>query len=120
MTDNNEQFKKRLEDEKRLLENELRSLGRKVSEGNNSDWETTQSDINVLDSDKNESADRIEDFEERVATEGELEARLVDVNKALSKIEKGTYGICEKGDHPIEPERLEANLSARTCVAHMD
>ena len=119
MTTDTEQLKKRLNEEKKLLESELKSLGRKIP-GRKNDWETVPSDIDISDSDKNEAADRIEDFEERIATEGELETRFIEINRALSKIEKGTYGICEKGDHPIEPERLNANPSARTCMAHME
>ncbi|MEK7662319.1 MAG: TraR/DksA C4-type zinc finger protein [Patescibacteria group bacterium] len=115
---NTEQFKKQLLDEKLLLENELSSLGRKVP-GSKNDWETTQSNMDILNSDKNEAADRIEDLEERISTENELEIRFSEINRALSKIEKGTYGICEKGDHPIEPARLKANPGARTCMAHM-
>jgi RNA polymerase-binding transcription factor DksA len=39
------------------------------------------------------------------------------VDLALSKIEKGTYGICERCGNPITPERLEAIPYARLCMS---
>jgi DnaK suppressor protein len=37
-----------------------------------------------------------------------LRSNLSDVERALSKMEAGTYGICERCGWPIPPERLEA------------
>ena len=37
-----------------------------------------------------------------------LRSNLSDVERALSKMEAGTYGICERCGRPIAPERLEA------------
>lgn len=42
---------------------------------------------------------------------------LHDVQLALEKLDKGTYGICERCGKPIDPERLEALPSARLCVS---
>jgi len=36
--------------------------------------------------------------------------------KALGKLEKGTYGICEKCGLPIDPARLQADPSATLCI----
>src|ERR1700741_4863490 len=46
-----------------------------------------------------------------------LPENLHDVDLALSKIDKGTYGICERCGNPISPERLEAIPYARLCVS---
>jgi len=46
-----------------------------------------------------------------------LRENLHDVDLALSKIEKGTYGTCERCGNPISPERLEAIPYARLCVS---
>jgi RNA polymerase-binding transcription factor len=46
-----------------------------------------------------------------------LRENLRDVEAGLSKIEKGTYGICERCGEPISPERLEAIPYARLCVS---
>jgi len=42
-----------------------------------------------------------------------LRENLHDIDLALAKIEKGTYGICERCGDPIAPERLEAIPYAR-------
>jgi len=42
---------------------------------------------------------------------------LVEVNDALSRIEDGTYGICEGRGEPIGKPRLKAIPWARYCVA---
>lgn len=45
-----------------------------------------------------------------------LEEELAEVEAALDRIEKGTYGIDERTGEPIAPERLEALPAARTNV----
>lgn len=42
---------------------------------------------------------------------------LAEVNNALSRIEEGTYGICEGRGEPIPKQRLKAIPWARYCVA---
>ena len=44
-------------------------------------------------------------------------AYLLELEDALRRIEKNTYGICENCDAKIPPRRLEAYLAARLCVA---
>lgn len=34
--------------------------------------------------------------------------RLLEIESALGRIERGTYGVCEETDEPIEVERLRA------------
>lgn len=34
--------------------------------------------------------------------------RLLEIESALGRIERGTYGVCEETDEPIEIERLRA------------
>ena len=41
---------------------------------------------------------------------------LHDVDAALERIAKGTYGTCESCGAPIPPERLEARPVASLCV----
>jgi DnaK suppressor protein len=42
--------------------------------------------------------------------------RLREVEYALSKIDSGSYGICEEYDEPIEKVRLEKMPWARLCI----
>ena len=44
-------------------------------------------------------------------------ARLADIDDALSRLEAGTYGVCEQCGDAIAVERLQARPSARTCFA---
>jgi len=114
---NTDQIKQKLEEEKVLLEGELGSLGRVDKTG---DWEATPEVQSAPEADENDLADRAEDFEERSSTLNVLESRLSDVNIALDKIAKGSYGKCENCGNPIEEDRLEANGSARTCKSCME
>ena len=41
---------------------------------------------------------------------------LVEVDAALSRLEAGTYGVCERCGGPIAAGRLEARPTARTCI----
>jgi len=42
---------------------------------------------------------------------------LIEIDIALSRIENGTYGICEMNGEPIPKARLEAIPWARYCIA---
>jgi DnaK suppressor protein len=52
----------------------------------------------------------------RVGTARELEAMLRDVDRALQKIEEGTYGICDRCGKLIPEERLDARPWSVLCV----
>jgi DnaK suppressor protein len=45
-----------------------------------------------------------------------LDAKLRDVERALEKLDAGTYGTCDVCGRPIAPERLEAIPWAVLCV----
>ena len=47
-----------------------------------------------------------------------LENKLGDVERALEKLDEGTYGMCDVDGEPIAPERLEAMPWAVVCVKH--
>ena len=47
-----------------------------------------------------------------------LDAKLRDVERALEKLDKGTYGICEVCGSTIAAERLEAIPWAVRCIDH--
>lgn len=46
----------------------------------------------------------------------ELRDALADVERALSKLDQGTYGLCERCGRPISPPRLEAMPAVKTCI----
>ena len=115
-----EKYKAKLEEEKKLLEEELKSLGKFDSE--TGDWEATaDSDItNQEVADEADMAEKAEDYEERVSKVSVLERKLDEVNSAIEKMGTGSYGICEKCGKQIEEARLEANPSAKLCEVCMN
>ena len=114
-----ELYKEKLEQEKKILEEELGSLGKVDKTG---EWEAVpESETNTQEvQDEADMAERAEDYEERSIKLFRLENRLDDVNKALEQIETDTYGICEKCSNEIEEDRMEANPAARTCKKCME
>jgi DnaK suppressor protein len=61
----------------------------------------------------NEAISRIE----RVAQADVLAATLEDVDRALEKLDEGTYGICDRCGAPISEERLEARPWTSLCMS---
>jgi RNA polymerase-binding transcription factor DksA len=114
---NTEHFKQLLQKELSTLETELRSVGH-INPDNPKDWEPSSGEVDVNASDSADIADNIESYESNTAVLKQLETQYNDVKRALDKIEKGTYGICEISGDPIEAARLEANPAARTNLAH--
>jgi RNA polymerase-binding protein DksA len=47
-----------------------------------------------------------------------VEAELSDVERALRRLDDGTYGTCEVCGRPISEERLEAMPATRLCIEH--
>lgn len=64
---------------------------------------------------RNETTGDAADQSSRLMQENELmsfhaqwKRQLMEIEKALSRIENGTYGICEETEEPIEASRLKA------------
>lgn len=51
-----------------------------------------------------------------VILEQRLKNDLREIEAALKKIKKGTYGICERCKKPIDPARLEVKPQAVYCL----
>lgn len=118
MAINTTHFKERLLNEEVNLKSELSDIA-SYSEVTNS-WEAMPEEQNGPEADPNDLADRGEGYEKRSETVKTLSKRLSDIEIALGKIEKGSYGICEATGEQIETDRLEANPAARTNKAHMN
>jgi len=54
---------------------------------------------------------------EAEALAGQLRDALAEVEAAIDRLEKGTYGYCERCGQPISRARLEAKPAARRCIA---
>jgi len=89
---------------------------------------TIESNIARLKSEREgiSTADDIVDLEDEVSIEAESrneaallaqqQHELAEVDRALAKIEKGTYGICEASGVPIPLERLRVMPHARCGI----
>ena len=107
-----------LEAEKDSLEEELASHGRMQSE--TGDWQGSSAGFEGQEPDPIDVADQIEELVTNTPLVEELEQKHKDVEDALEKIDNGTYGTCEECGEEIPVNRLEANPSARMCIAHAE
>lgn len=111
--------KNKLEAQLTTVITELSTIG--VLDVSTDNWEAVpEHEEGVTHADENTNADMTEDWNERRATLSDLEREYRDIKRALTKIEIGTYGICEIGGEIIEAERLAYKPDARTCTAHMN
>lgn len=111
--------KHKLEAQLTTVTTELSTIG--VLDVTTDNWEAIpEQEEGVTHADENTNADMVEEWNERRAALTDLEREYRDVKRALTKIENDTYGICEVGGEPIEPERLAYRPDARTCTAHMN
>lgn len=62
-----------------------------------------------------EAAESFE-FEKRLALEKQIMSKLAQIDHALDKFAKGTYGFCDICGKPINPGRLEALPQANLCL----
>lgn len=113
-----ELHKKRLEDELKKVEEELKTVGH-VNPRNAKDWEANPQALDVDTADEEEVAEKIESYEENSAILEQLEIRMNEVKDALYRIENSTYGTCMVCGVQIEEDRLLANDAATTCMAHI-
>lgn len=47
-----------------------------------------------------------------------LQSQLSDVERALTRLDEGTYGTCEICSEPISAERLDAIPATSRCIGH--
>lgn len=111
-------YQSRLEEEKLVLEKELATVGRR-NPSNPNDWEPVPQETGQ-EADPNDRADLIEHFGDNTAILKDLEIRYNEVCAAIARIDAGTYGVCEVSGGVIEKDRLDANPTARTCIAHVN
>jgi len=66
---------------------------------------------------REEEATETLELETRLALEKRVRDQLADIEHALSKFEKGTYGLCDSCGQSIDPARLEALPQANLCLS---
>lgn len=55
---------------------------------------------------------------ENMVLAAQLRSELDEVERALLKLDAGSYGVCETCGNAIAPARLEAKPAARFCIEH--
>ncbi|MDD2730782.1 MAG: TraR/DksA family transcriptional regulator [Candidatus Portnoybacteria bacterium] len=108
------QAKKNLLERKSQLEKELGGFALKDKKVPG-DYDSRFPDLGTLQS-SDEDAQRVTAYENRLSVEYALESRLAEINLTLKKIDKGTYGQCEKCGQPIGEKRLAAMPEAKFCL----
>ncbi len=108
-----EELKEKLEKEKFSLEKELESF---ATEDKNIKYNWDVKRPNTEDTDMEEKADEVEEYDNLLSLEHSLELKLKDVNLAIEKIKKDGYGKCEKCGKEIEEQRLLACPEAKLCI----
>ncbi len=114
---NTKPFAQKLEEEKVKLESEMAGIGRR-NLSVPGDWEPLPSETGS-EPDLADQADVVMSRDNTTAIFADLEARYDNVLAALSRIEKGTYGVCQVCGGTIEEARLSADPAAATCVKHL-
>ena len=107
---NSRQLRSRLESEQKRLLGELEQL--KVS-GQPAEVRREGSPFGKREEEATESFE----LEKRLAIEKQIRGQLSEVENALHKFEKGTYGLCDICGQPIDPGRLEALPQANLCMS---
>ncbi len=108
-----------LESEKKLLEQEMDSIGCRDPQ-NPDHWEVKAEEMDTDQAEATEQADAIEAYGENAAVLNRLQQRYDHITSALQAIEEGRYGVCSVCEQQIEKARLVANPAALTCIKHRD
>lgn len=94
-----------LEQEREALRHQLEELGF-GGEGSGLDYDANFADTSQVTAERSEA--------ETLALS--LKEALDEVEHALTKLDDGTYGVCESCGRPINRPRLEAMPAARLCI----
>ena len=66
---------------------------------------------------EDENAQEVADYTTNKPLEETLEKLLRDVNKSLTTLKAGNYGVCKYCDKPIDEKRLLARPMSSACVS---
>jgi DnaK suppressor protein len=66
---------------------------------------------------REEEANESMELEKRLALESRLKTLLAEVERAIQKLDAGTYGLCDICNVSIDPARLEALPQAILCLS---
>ncbi len=108
-TTNPKMFRSRLEEEKKRLTDELAQLKASVKPIEE------RREGSPFGKREEEATETLE-LEKRLALENRLKGLMDEVDRALKKLDEGTYGLCDMCGKTIDPLRLEALPQATLCL----
>jgi DnaK suppressor protein len=105
---NNELDKEFVEKQRERLEGLRAELARMVEGLEEDQQDRAESEGDMTENDSGDMSQSLFTREMDATVEQTMEKRLDSVDRALQKIEEGTYGICDDTGEPIPRGRLEA------------
>jgi DnaK suppressor protein len=105
-------IRKRLEEERAELEERIDEIEANV-------FEKTQSDLTGeagFDEDFADAGTATFDRERELSIQNNIRDLIEQINRAISRIDAGTYGTCERCGRPIDAPRLKALPHALLCM----
>jgi DnaK suppressor protein len=105
---NNELDKEFVEKQRERLEGLRAELARMVEGLEEDQQDRAESEGDMTENDSGDMSQSLFTREMDATVEQTMEKRLESVDRALQKVEEGTYGICEDTGEPIPRGRLEA------------
>jgi DnaK suppressor protein len=109
-----------LKELREALEKERAELQAQLAEIENSTFSQAQSDLTgemAFDDEYADAGTATFERERDLSLENNVRDLLQKIEKALTRMDEGTYGICERCGKPIEKARLKALPYANLCIA---
>ena len=106
---------------RQLLHSEQDRLGAiraDLRSANDLDTDASRQELSVVDQHNADVATDQQQREVDLSVLEQVEAELSDVERAMRKLDDGTYGKCEICNEQIDAERLEAQPATRACTKH--
>ncbi|HWC43688.1 MAG TPA: TraR/DksA C4-type zinc finger protein [Actinomycetota bacterium] len=103
---------KRLEEERIRLQGIRDGIQREQDEA----VSDTAGELSSFDQHPGDSGTETFEMEKNVSLLEQVDDELLEVEVAVQRLERGTYGTCQACGRPIGEERLEAMPAARFCV----
>jgi DnaK suppressor protein len=100
-------FRARLLAEQAVLAEQLHELGFGNENETGLDYDANFADTSQVTAERGET--------DVLVTE--LRSSLQEIERALEKLDEGTYGVCERCGKPISPDRLDAMPATSYCIA---
>jgi RNA polymerase-binding transcription factor DksA len=104
----------RLQKERERLSSLIHNLAE--DNGANDADATSNGELATVDQHPADAGSETFEREKDMAILGTLEEQIGEVDRALKRLDEGTYGTCEACGKPIAEERLEVVPTARYCV----